>query len=75
MMPLDCPIEQKTCRLNDLSQDMVLTLRELREDLKSCHLCPLYGKCHILMRFNSSVQIAIQEVIDEWDLSADYADR
>jgi len=74
MMHLDCPIEQKTCHLNGLSQDMVLTMRELREDLKRCHLCPLYGKCHILMRFNDSVQIAIQEVINEWNLSADYED-
>jgi len=71
MMPLHCPIEEKTCHLNDLSQDMVLTMRDLREELKNCHLCPAYGKCHILMRFNSSVQIAIQEVIEEWNLSAD----
>lgn len=69
-IPLRCPIQEKTCKLNELSQDMTLTMRQLRQDLKNCPRCPAYDTCKLLRSFNQSVHIAIQEVVEEWGLQS-----
>jgi len=66
--PIECPIQKGAEKLSGLSEDMIRTMRQLRQDLKDCPECPLYWECPTLTHLNTSVQTAIQEVVDEWGL-------
>jgi hypothetical protein len=67
-IPQDCPILEDTAHLQGLSQDMLRTLRKLKRDLRNCEKCACVYDCPVLKEFNASVQTAIQEVLDEWNL-------
>jgi len=67
---LDCPVCKDTQRLSKLSKDMVRTMRRLRRELKACAKCPIEpGDCPIRQNLSSQIQTAVQEVVDEWNLS------
>ncbi len=68
--PNHCPVKKDYQRLTGLSKDMVKTIRRLRRDLKACASCTLDpDDCPIRQNLNDSIQTALQEVIDEWQLS------
>lgn len=66
----DCPVCKDTRRLSALSKDMVKAMRKLRRDLRACNHCTVEKSvCPILENLNSQIQIAVQELVDEWNLS------
>jgi ABC-type antimicrobial peptide transport system ATPase subunit len=71
MKPEDCPILAHRARLDELSADMVRTLRQLRADLELCPHCPIAPEdCPVRVELNEAVTTAIQEVAAEWNLTA-----
>lgn len=71
--PIDCPLIATQARIETLSADMALALRQIREDLQACDECPLRPQdCPVLESLNAAVQAAIQEICDEWNLTAHF---
>jgi len=73
-MPNYCPILEGTQFINEQSEDMIKTMQQMRRDLRECHKCPAYGKCTILYEFNDRVHIAIQEVVEEWQIKSGFGE-
>jgi len=57
-------------RLTNLSRDMVETLTTLRIQLLECPKCIAIEGCPIRESVNTQVNIAIQEITEEWDLKS-----
>jgi len=67
---LDCQVCHDTRRITSLSKDMTRLIRKLRRDLKACDSCSVDREvCPILQNLNTLIQSAVQEVVDEWNLS------
>lgn len=64
--PVNCPVIGESRRITVLSKDLTRALRRLRRSLQRCRHCPANDECPILDTFNSSVDAAIQQVVDEW---------
>ena len=65
-----CPVCHDTRRITTISKDMIRAVRKLRRDLKYCASCSIDPSvCPILQNLNTTIQAAVQEVVDEWNLS------
>ncbi len=64
--PPACPILGDTASIQALSQNFVKALRRLRRDLAHCKHCHSIEHCPVLANLNSTIQIAICQVLDEW---------
>jgi hypothetical protein len=65
----NCPVAKDSARLSALSKDMLRAMRRLRRDLNACRGCTCAEDCLVLQNFNSQVQIVLQEITDEWNLT------
>jgi hypothetical protein len=61
----NCPVKKDTEEIVGLGVDMVKALRRLRRDLQACERCGRLN-CGILETFHTQVDIAIQELNEEW---------
>jgi hypothetical protein len=61
-----CPVARDAMRLANLSHETVSALRRLRRDLLACTDCPMDETCQIRSGFNTIVQAALTEVMEEW---------
>jgi hypothetical protein len=67
---LNCPVCHDTRRITSLSKDMAKALRRLRRDLKACASCSIdVEDCPIRQSLNAQIQVAIQTVVDHWNLT------
>ena len=71
-MPKHCPILEDTQLINERSEDIIKTMQQIRKDLRDCYKCPAYGKCTIMYEFNDRVHVAIQEVVEEWQIQSTF---
>jgi hypothetical protein len=73
--PEGCPILAGADQVRELSNDLAKTMRKLRRDLNLCSRCPAFEGCGLLKELNAVVQAALDQIMDEWDLSSILRDR
>jgi hypothetical protein len=61
-----CPVTQ--CAKNALlaSKETQHALRQLRQSLLNCEICPAFKQCELREDFNLQIDIAIAEINEEW---------
>lgn len=64
-----CPLREDLHEISNRSREMVIAMRNLRRDLKQCAQCQQFDGCTYLDNFKATVNTAIAEVTDEWNLS------
>jgi hypothetical protein len=65
----DCPMLARHIQISQLSNDMALALRGMRQDLRYCGACTLKPQeCRLLVDLNQAVSTAIEEITREWGL-------
>ena len=65
-----CPVELDTREIIDHGQSMRSSMQKLRRDLESCPQCAMFSDCPILQNLNAQVTAVVQDITDEWNLSA-----
>lgn len=65
-----CPILTDVSQIQAHSKDLVRTMRKLRRDLRTCETCPSAENCRILAAYQANVQTALDEITEEWNLTA-----
>ena len=68
-IPDNCPVQEDTTQITELSKDLTKYMRKLRRDIANCVKCPIYEECPVLSNFNTIIQETIQEINAEWDLT------
>ena len=63
----NCPILTDTALVIENARQLVSLMRKLKRDLKKCEICPAGDDCPVLKDFNSKVQAAISEVLEEYN--------
>lgn len=64
-----CPVVISATTASLHAKDLTKALRKLRRDLAKCDECSNYDECPILEKYSCLVQTALQEVIEEWNLT------
>ena len=65
------PVLADANKVKSLSSDMTATIRRLRLNLKSvCPECERYRGCYILFELNATINQAVAEINEEWDLAS-----
>lgn len=67
---IQCPLLDDMQQVREHSQSLFTAMRRLRRKLRTCNECEGYENCPILMEFNSEVQAAVQQIMEEWSLDA-----
>ncbi|MEW5870718.1 MAG: hypothetical protein AB1894_15705 [Chloroflexota bacterium] len=68
--PDNCPLEATATKLEQLSKDMVRTMRQLRRDRQACARCTIeQDACPILHAHRPLVEAAISAINEEWNLA------
>ena len=68
-IPDNCPVQEDTTQITELSKDLTKYMRKLRRDIANCVRCSIYEECPVLSNFNTIIQETIQEINAEWDLT------
>lgn len=66
---LDCPVLRDAQRVLSASNDMTRALRTLKRSRRLCRECSRVEGCQVWGEFNRQIDIAIQEINQEWGLS------
>ena len=67
-----CQVCNDAKQITTLSQSVNRIVRKLRRDLKACDSCLVgVNACPLLQNLNSTIQSAIQQVVDEWQLNSE----
>ena len=61
-----CALMDETTRFLSLSSAMPAEMRRLQRSLDICRDCPLKASCSIRNSFSVQLQVAIQEVLSEY---------
>ena len=70
-MVSDCPLLADAEKVKALSSDMTAALRRIRRSLRTvCPGCQSYGRCFILTELNATINQAVAEINEEWDLAS-----
>ena len=72
MKPTDCPLYPEMQSIQESSKALAKSIRRLRRKLNVCKSCEAFEDCPVMAEFNRSVQTAIQEISDEWNLGANF---
>lgn len=64
----DCSLRRNLDRVGELGEEMVIALRRLRRSQDECEQCRFIEGCLVKREFNLQVNIAIQEINEEWGL-------
>ena len=63
-----CPVRAEVEGILEASKDLAMRVRRLRRVLRACRRCEARQNCGFLQAFNASVDAAIAEVTEEWNL-------
>lgn len=64
----NCPVKREIEEVERLSGEMYKSLRQFRQDMMNCPVCPHYDGCPVLAEFHTMVDQVILEIYGEWDL-------
>jgi len=70
-----CPLREDLHEINERSRELVIAMRNLRRDLNHCVQCQHFTGCTYLDNFKATVNSAIDEVAEEWNLSSTFGGR
>jgi hypothetical protein len=62
----NCPILAGLSRIEDLTQDIRQTMRQLRRDLNRCKTCPAGQQCPVMQEYRNQISQAIADVLAEF---------
>jgi hypothetical protein len=63
-----CPVLEHTQEVMQSARRLAGHMRRLRTAMRRCRACPQETGCLVLIRFNQQIQVALAEVVEEWDL-------
>ena len=67
--PQECPLIADQRRIEELSEDMVAAMRQMRADMQWCDHCTIEPEnCLILQDLNQAVGEALAQIGREWNL-------
>ncbi len=61
-----CAIKESTGKIAAASKDILREMSRLGREMKRCKKCPQRAICELVYQFNSVVNNAIGELVDEW---------
>ena len=76
-----CPIQNEVEKVKKISKDFAQAIRQLRQDLTKCNQCtltlrahtpsgsPQGDQCELHNYFRNTIQAAIEQVNEEWNLA------
>jgi hypothetical protein len=65
-----CPLQARFDAVLKDTQELNISLRKLKRAMRQCSECPEEGQCQALANFNAQFAIAVQEVTEEWGITA-----
>ena len=65
-----CPLIPRFEAVLKDARQLNLSLRRLKKAMKACDQCPEEGMCQAMADFNAMFSQAIQEVTEEWGITA-----
>jgi len=68
---IPCQVVIDTGRILEHAYLMGYSLHRLRRDLRACKDCSFHDDCRALKEFHQVVQIAINEINDEWTIEVE----
>ena len=66
--PSTCPVAQDAQQIQDLTTTTVKAMRKLRKDLRRCKTCSCLEDCPIKTNLHESIQAALDQIYEEWNL-------
>jgi hypothetical protein len=67
---MNCPIQRDTDHVISTTQELVRSMRKLRRDLTHCQACESGETCQLRSTFHAMIDVAIDEVNQEWNQPA-----
>ena len=66
---IPCPVHITANLAKDQAQDLSKTVRKLGRQVESrCQQCEALDDCPVLQELSSTINTALAEVVDEWNL-------
>ena len=65
---LNCPVRKDAEETVKLGGETLRAIRRLRRQFRHCHTCIDFDECPIRTEFHASVDQALQELYEEWNL-------
>ena len=66
---VDCPVKLDFERAMHSAKEFNLALRRLYRSLKRCDRCPSVDECPVKRNINQQMDMAIQQITEEWGLN------